>query len=821
MKYNLLFIFLIIALYSFGQVPLTFSEKGTLENLPPVKIGTGNTFRVTLPTALNDTVKAKIKSKLTDKIDAAIDNLTNEASALKQFYLALWGKAIYDKILFELRELKTFLTDPAFNILSRSSAFIYLPSPKEITDSLFNNPNTFAPHYSNDGIEKIHQVKVIFRDPVKNFLINDFTKSMVASDWKNIRNNYEYENDWSFLKSSEKSVTNMLAYLNGLDPMPMECNPIDDTSGIIAFHKAIMDNRLIRLFRTDTMYKRWIWFTNGDFKVNPLSITSNERKIIDPTLAKEKADLFENTLQRKIDSMVTCCDTDAEKIEALIKQKGTGKKRFKTAESEGEETIGIISLEYLENANRVANEVYLPASTSENRKWLKHYNAQKKYSNNEAELRKQLSSSQGLKAIPEGESITLLVHNVPDNTNIAASSTKDETPDKSDGQLETDKLLGSIGDLISSVAPVSSIATNAIKLLNPRPVPIAPFQFSNPTQLQTESLPVTRPALFVAPINENDTLRVIPRTSKRDVFKRFLAKNRGAVPASFNDFDLFSNYYVSNCITGTLNYSNQEAFLTDFQLMITQFNLYLRNNIARKNTLSRLKFELANDTIILDQLIQIKNRSLPPLSFDIKTNNTALYRSVVSEIDLSEPPKKITTTITEVTARSAGSTDSTRKVGATDKFKIGKKHLFQVSAGIGFTFTDFTRKEAALNNGQLAVATDNDRVRVVAGLHIYPWKIFMMDNSFLGLKYKRHLNRLYIYTGLGLPDPLKNYYLGVGADLVPGFRLTIGTHFYRDERYKLSNNQIVENNSGLQVAGPFASFSIDPVSFAKLLGFFK
>jgi hypothetical protein len=134
---------------------------------------------------------------------------------------------------------------------------------------------------------------------------------------------------------------------------------------------------------------------------------------------------------------------------------------------------------------------------------------------------------------------------------------------------------------------------------------------------------------------------------------------------------------------------------------------------------------------------------------------------------------------------------------------------------------DYDAKTASVINNQVTVKDNSNQVRVIVGLHIYPFKLFKQDDSFLGIKSGRWLHRFFAYTGVGIPDPLKNYYFGVGADLIPGFKLTVGEHLFRNYKYNINNNQIVEQHSALKIAGAFIGFSIEPSTFVKAIGIIK
>ena len=103
------------------------------------------------------------------------------------------------------------------------------------------------------------------------------------------------------------------------------------------------------------------------------------------------------------------------------------------------------------------------------------------------------------------------------------------------------------------------------------------------------------------------------------------------------------------------------------------------------------------------------------------------------------------------------------------------------------------------------------------GLHTHLGKgLFLQED-----KFKAGWSNWSIFTGIGIPDPLGNLYLGISFDPVPGLKLISGLHFYRYTKYSIINNEISDKSTIYRTSFPFLSLNIDPVSFIKAIGIFK
>src|SRR5690606_5595099 len=135
-------------------------------------------------------------------------------------------------------------------------------------------------------------------------------------------------------------------------------------------------------------------------------------------------------------------------------------------------------------------------------------------------------------------------------------------------------------------------------------------------------------------------------------------------------------------------------------------------------------------------------------------------------------------------------------------YNVGKGHRFSLGGGIAYTFIPYSQSVASENNGSIAITNNVRQYQLVVSLHTYLGKkgLFNQDNSFWG----KNKERLFAFVGVGIPRPLENVYLGLGKDLWPGLKLTVGLHLARHNYYKIQNDEIIEEKLNYKLAGPFA-----------------
>lgn len=220
---------------------------------------------------------------------------------------------------------------------------------------------------------------------------------------------------------------------------------------------------------------------------------------------------------------------------------------------------------------------------------------------------------------------------------------------------------------------------------------------------------------------------------------------------------------------------------------------------------------------------------------DAAKTTTPVYHTTLSSFARIDAPKQEDYVLTEETAKPAKGAPKTGDPSASDSvkvnkirgiYKVGKYYRFQVSAGLAVSTNDYVLNNAVITNGVLTSTAKDQQASFVIGLHTYFWRLFNIDNTFLGLKNDRgleshFLNRISFYTGIGIPDPTKNYYCGLSLDLLPGVKITGGEHFIIYTRYQLNNNFITGQQNVFHGASPFVSLNLDASFIGNLFSLFK
>ena len=214
--------------------------------------------------------------------------------------------------------------------------------------------------------------------------------------------------------------------------------------------------------------------------------------------------------------------------------------------------------------------------------------------------------------------------------------------------------------------------------------------------------------------------------------------------------------------------------------------------------------------------MKIATRNLPPPVLESKTDNAPQFRTVLLPMP-TNAYQQLSYRLLETTVKK---TDTT--VVFSDAYNVGKWQLFDVSAGFGFTMRDYNNLYISKDDEPQNATNKNDRVHVILGLHIYPWKIYKRDESFFffGNHWRNidnAVHRLSLYLGFDMVKPQDNFYLGISVDLIPGIKIITGPHLYRHTRYEILNNQVVNHAVGVEYAGIYTSLSLDPAIFVGII----
>lgn len=316
------------------------------------------------------------------------------------------------------------------------------------------------------------------------------------------------------------------------------------------------------------------------------------------------------------------------------------------------------------------------------------------------------------------------------------------------------------------------------------------------------------------------TKALVPNLKKEDTFWITLAADLKST-GTFNPFILNKTKndaaVVAANLRGKIALRNQGQITNAIITIIDRYFFYYEFYTNEINAFKK-------DSLVISNIYRLVVESnLPPTSLSIHGDNgTFGYRT---EFLFTGPTDANAIQYYEAKRfrKTADKIDSS--LIASFKYKTAQKQRFGVSIGPAFTL--FASKYYAKNtvtepaNEPIKIATTRDLVNFTFGLHIYPWKIFTLDNNAFHSKASPAYERLSVYVGLGFPKTLENFYPGISFDVIAGIKVIGGVHCYLHDRYKIVNNVVEDKTSRFRDAGGFISINIDPRIAVKAVGLIK
>lgn len=275
--------------------------------------------------------------------------------------------------------------------------------------------------------------------------------------------------------------------------------------------------------------------------------------------------------------------------------------------------------------------------------------------------------------------------------------------------------------------------------------------------------------------------------------------------------------FVVKDYCNSLNYS-KKTFINDVTAMLRRFERFMDCINNCKTAVSVRIGLLAGIQQYLSKYMVIVNRSLPPDSTGLTaiTDQKADYSTACFQEGLEDSTLQHTIKLNRTFKVNDKDVDSTFR---NLKFKTGKLHYFDASAGLSYTVTDYT-VPVSQSNG-LPTTKTGDQLQLQAGLHIYPWGYVKVDDRVFATKPMSALHRFSLYVGLAISSkPLDHIYTGIGYDIVPGIKPITGVHWFKNTRYQIINNQVFNQADGYEPTW-FVGLNIEPLTLTKILGIIK
>lgn len=608
----------------------------------------------------------------------------------------------------------------------------------------------------------------------------------------------------------------------------------------------------------DTVFLQWYfktwWITGGEFKFNPFPFTNDEYIESQVTFAKnkekEKALVFQKEMKRKAfwDTAYTHL-----RDSILLSRRYTIQEASKILDTllQNIDTINI-NIDKNEPAtvknniltNQEKRKVFTTTSLILNKGWFNPYilnnnqlilrlnKTKRKWSSSYYYDQNPMQDKDPIEYLPESERLTVLLHNVPlkkgVNFKINAQSFTDEQPFTS----RMGELVEQVGSLYKSLVPLSAGLSAIVKsLINPK----SESMISNVIPYPTSST--------FAPETK------IPKKATDDFLKKNkLPKNsKIAISTAPELFQIDSIYsWKSEMITARIPRNNMKDSIVYFKPDISALYLEIKKYSLEKQKDSSFWAEVLINTIdnfpdslspfqklkkvdSLEQALQIIQRpclnslkafielagSEPFINKKITFNNDSIvmYRTIKQDIVPDSIPRKMEYNLNSYAV------DSTNKVETNlvkEYVYYGKLRRVFLTAGLGYTRNAGYINEVDTTGGNLNISRNNDKVRLMFGLKIFPWGLYNQKNPEFIFKDYRWLHRISLLLAAGVPKPLENIYAGIGIDMVPGLTVSGGYHFQQSTSYTIIANRVKDSQTKY-ASLLFTSISLDPELLIKAL----
>lgn len=785
MRRKILFIILILAatLFHAHSQRLAFDGTGRL-----IKISKDSliTFDEKSLSKIDSTIKNTASEIFVKKIDEALKIIQSNLykKTLHQFFLWLWdGPNDSVDIVNYLQELRLLLSSRQ---MPASYSKMAEPFMKAASRHLLIDTLTVFRAVVNKQTKKLELVKI---DPFNLTLIDYYNATLLGlTDSIKLLTN-EFDNYISYLQTNLDTIKSLLRTLR--ENLQFDITMYQTTKKFrTALYQGNSTLSHLKKEFSKPWFKQWFWFRGGEIRLNPFNFTSEEFIRRNPMFDVDKVNLFNLYINSLLNRQIRYDSVGhIEEFINKLRLKNTGEMLFSLQNrNDSLRRVNEEELSKLLTSEQVLNKVEIPVKDD-----FASVSAVK-----EIDLGTDLKFLS--KPIHVNEAKTIVIHNVADASKPGLVQTEKAITDRSafqDGLDTVVSQLGEIAQVVEAYTPFSGILDFFLPQI---PVP-------NNQILQDATI---NGAVDSTKIRPNDKLLHVGFVTIRYGEDTKFNSLKSAVGAALNRSDLLDR---------SLYWSTFEK-LVDKDLSVLESDTSSLHKFARTldeyiATLQRSQIDsLIKDSILIAGLKDIFNYSTFPIQDPLKPRKTPspVFRTQILKTDPAS--KAVEKNVIVYTTNKSDTIDILKF-----SYNVGKGHRFSLGGGIAYTFTPYSQSVASENNGSIAITNNVRQYQLVVSLHTYLGKkgLFNQDNSFWG----KNKERLFAFVGVGIPRPLENVYLGLGKDLWPGLKLTVGLHLARHNYYKIQNDEIIEEKLNYKLAGPFAALSFDPTSFLNLLNVFK
>ncbi|MBN8826306.1 MULTISPECIES: hypothetical protein [unclassified Spirosoma] len=658
-------------------------------------------------------------------------------------------------------------------------------------------------------------------------IVNQLTLTLDAMDRKGV----------SCCKTSEAKVYDSLKerqcqYLDSLQNTQVQLCFVANT--VFETNKAWIEN--------------WLWYTDGKPLLNPFGVVSpanlNAKIERDLAAAEEVLRLYRMVSDQCCQStqaaeLVKTLKTDIVQLTKALVDLRKAKEAAPTRQSKFENWLKSTA-----QTEDVLNEVVLFASSCPQINWMTHYNAKKNYAPLEpGGLQPDL--------VHENDIMRGLVHNLPKDTEVSAKEVVKEAKIRTEIDVQTDAFAETFQQALISSSAIATLLNRIRGVLNTVQTIATPQEAKTQTtaaltaagrpKRQKQQVDQPRQAVIILELRDIVFVRLPKAPVRQKLTGKALAERKLAILKRIqNQYDtlkaqLNSALKRDNSAQDVKSVSALE-FDEAVETLIDEVQQELASLSADVTTLSTCADRLTTFRLskqLIDWLIEQTDPPVDDLklaygAFDkSKANPEPLLRSedlLVNESREAKGTKAISYTISE-----AG------KDKPVAKGSYNTYNTVRFWPSISINYVVGSRAVSIFDNatGQFQTNTDVDNFEAVAGVKWYlgPSNMtrthkrskFIRDT--FGSRYSMQrgnsiLGKTFLTLGLGVSHKfLRNYFLGLGIDIVPGLSLQGGGNVFFRKAYDLNNGQIMKEYD-VPATCAFFGIAIDPNIVTKLLSIF-
>ena len=565
--------------------------------------------------------------------------------------------------------------------------------------------------------------------------------------------------------------------------------------------------------------KNWFWFNEGVWKINPLNFTDEDLLPLMKGYDSTKATIFNNYIKSAVDLMqssTTLNETKADYLhmDSLLRQIGNGRERFqyaaanalliKTNKKEKKEA-SIVTY----TANRL-NLKFQDEDEVKNFR-IRSYDAASQLKGSEENLSGKYALSNEIK-------VEAHIYNIKNGEIAELKENPKEIPDQS----KAIKSLNEVGDAGSSL----SIANSALPVFTT----LAGLFKGSGNKLSIPYTKIDYNTQHDAWVSDDGNPN---KSIWGDKIKKLMKSIdfKASIPQLVSDYLEFNK--INNCdfikyelTKVAVEYANGWAMKINFN---DEENLKedlenLKSLLAKINTSANYLYKSyglkpiyndivakRNDLSVWNDILQFP-QILPPKEFKKEADETPAYTNTYKPFDEEEGAKRKAFELTIVNDKKEV------LLSKKDYYKTAPTHWVTGSVGLVYLFNSYRTNEDVLNNGAVTKLDNENQLRLIAGLNFYPKPIILADDRCIFSTGKDWISRLSLFAGLSFPKPLYNLHTGLSLDIWTGVKLTGGVHFYRFTNYEVVNNVATKQESKYVSNGGFIGLTIEPLTFAKLIG---